>query len=227
MIVHPLASTLRLADMASLLSDKSTQALSDIAESEVRSKHIDDNRKTLHKHLDMVHCFTDDRSKSSGKPLLRYASRGIHPSTAALKGMVRPEIRSTANSPTTLHNIHSELCSALSPTGTISSTSSPGVSNDTWDSPETPSHHPVAGSRIETQTPLTPPTTSNLSAKRGFIPSPPSSPLTFLTKQTTTARKVLACMPGLAGAKDGLTELDDFKPKKLIRSLTKELQASE
>jgi hypothetical protein len=120
----------------------------------------------------------------------------------------------------------------LSPTGTVSTASSPGTNDDIWGSPLPSSHHRSSAYSDVTLTPLTP-----LSACDA---SPDSTPVSRAYKTSLVecveegvARDAVATLNASYLAETNLridaTQNEDyfFKPPKLIRNLTKELQASE
>lgn len=119
----------------------------------------------------------------------------------------------------------------MSPTETISAASSPGLSEEVWNRLETPSYQPVTRSKLEPQTPLTPPSTyKDVSNKDASIFM---SPLSRLPPHLSDQRKKKEKMKALMSRGEVKTERmwvaneDYFQSKKLIRNLTKELKANE
>jgi hypothetical protein len=116
--------------------------------------------------------------------------------------------------------------------GTASTASSPGTGDEIWDSPLPSSHHLHQSPSDVPLTPLTPPSVN--AASPYSIPAPQS--LKDLLKQSVdagaasdtveTIHAQFCAKPDLLGHTD-LEEDYFFEPKKLIRNLTKELQASE
>jgi hypothetical protein len=120
-----------------------------------------------------------------------------------------------------LPNPESETPLILSPTGTASTASTPDASSHVWDTPQS-THQLNAKSQDFVLTPLTPPTTCDRPAKRISIHAIEHVAAT----ETLTTSNVK-----LSGEDDRCIEKSQdedyfFKPKKLIRNLTKELQAS-
>ncbi|OAG07516.1 DUF1766-domain-containing protein [Paraphaeosphaeria sporulosa] len=127
-------------------------------------------------------------------------------------------------------DVNSETPLPLPSTGTASTASSPGTIDDIWDSPLPSSHHLSPTCSDVTLTPLTPPSAHYV--------SPDSSPAPRAYKALPVkcveeggARDALATLNASHCAKTNLgidpTQDEDyfFKPQKLIRNLTKELQA--
>jgi hypothetical protein len=114
----------------------------------------------------------------------------------------------------------------LSPADSNSTASSPGNTSNIWVSPETPCRQSDRKIKIEALTPLTPPTTYSVTAKQKII----FTPLQSLVNTNTIFQKIEA---RIARSSDQNVEEDiaghgedEFAPKKLIRGLTAEFQAS-
>jgi hypothetical protein len=111
----------------------------------------------------------------------------------------------------------------LSPTGTASTASSPGAINYDWDTPESTDHYRKTTSGDLVSTPLTPPTTCERPAKKRLMNT--------IKHVATTGITTTSNISPSEEADEDVERLQDedyfFKPKKLIRNLTKELQASE
>lgn len=128
--------------------------------------------------------------------------------------------------------IKSETPLLLSPTGTASTASSPGIGNDVWDSPLPSSRHLGQYRSNVALTPLTPPSADG--ASPDSTPAPKArKAVSVKSVEEGAARNAVATLHAKYCAKTDLpvdTTLEEdyfFKPQKLIRNLTKELQASE
>jgi hypothetical protein len=135
-------------------------------------------------------------------------------------------------------DIISETPLPLSSTGTASKASSPGITDDIWDSPLPSSHDLNSAFSNVTLTPLTP-----LTPLSAHCASPDSTPAPRACKafpvkgvegvEKGAGRDALATLNTSYCAKTNVridtTQDEDcfFKPQKLFRNLTKELQASE
>ena len=130
------------------------------------------------------------------------------------------------DAPNCLHHFELAAPSMSSPTESASAPSSPGAGSDIWDSPETPSNKTVGESAIEVFTPLTPPTTYQVSVEHTSITKAHGS---LLTDNAVISDEIKALIPYAGDDEDeqraGIQDEGYFKPKKLIRNLTKELQA--
>lgn len=100
-------------------------------------------------------------------------------------------------------------------TSASSAAPSPGTSSDVWDTPETPIHRDAKRIKNEVLTPLTPPTPYGGSAEEASV-------LDKLIKSATRGDDEQE-----GRQKIEIEDEDDFQPKKLIRNLTKVLQARE
>ena len=128
--------------------------------------------------------------------------------------------------------INPESPLVVSPTGTASTASSPGTADDIWDSPLPSSHHLSSACSNVALTPLTP--------QSAHYASPDSTPAPRAYKafpvkcvEERAAKDALANLNASPCAKtnsriDATQDEDYFsKPQKLIRNLTKQLEASE
>ncbi|KAH7068931.1 meiotically up-regulated gene 113-domain-containing protein [Paraphoma chrysanthemicola] len=118
----------------------------------------------------------------------------------------------------------------VSPTGTSSTASSPGIANDIWDSPVPPNHYLSETRRNNALTPLTPASVHGVSLD--YTPAPKARKALLLKSVEDGAeRDEAATVNADHGAETKLsidsTQNEDyfFKPQKLIRNLTKELKA--
>jgi hypothetical protein len=115
----------------------------------------------------------------------------------------------------------------LSPTESVSTTSSPGAENDIWGSPETPSLRPGGTPATEVLTPLTPPTTYDEDNDQSPIPKATKSLRTTAIRRAAATDTVAPRSIASVDIKTEELEADDyFQPKKLFRNLTKDFQAS-
>lgn len=136
---------------------------------------------------------------------------------------------STMNSPIISSTKCSKSFLLLSPTETVSTASSPGLSDKDWDILETPSYRPVTKSKFEPQTPLTPPSTYKDVYKEDtsiFVSRLSFSPPLADQRMETGKMEVLMSHAEVKTGGMWVANEDYFQPKKLIRNLTKELQAS-
>ncbi|CAO2654510.1 Nn.00g112430.m01.CDS01 [Neocucurbitaria sp. VM-36] len=119
------------------------------------------------------------------------------------------------------HNPDTRSPLVLPSASAISPASSPGTSNDVWDSPETPIHQNAKRIKQEVLTPLTPPTPYSGSAGQASMSEASESLLAKFLNRTIAGE-------GKSNIKEAVEEAYDeggnFQSKKLIRNLTKELQ---
>lgn len=118
----------------------------------------------------------------------------------------------------------------LSPTGTAFTATSPEGVGDVWDSPDTTQYYSNGTPKSEAVSPITPPTA--YTALDEESPVPKASKVLRAVVATSVSRTHtvvgLQSSPGRS-ENDGPEQLsaeDYFKPKKLFRNLTKDLQAS-
>lgn len=129
-------------------------------------------------------------------------------------------------------DIKSETPLLVSPIGTASTASSPGIGNDIWDSPVPSNYCLGVTGRNNVLSPLTP-----LSAHDASLDSTPApearKELLAKSVKYEASRNTVATLDTDCGAERNLqidiAQDEDyfFKPQKLIRNLTKELKASE
>lgn len=116
--------------------------------------------------------------------------------------------------------------SRLTPWPPSSAPTSPGGASDIWDSPQTPPSRAAKRAAVGYLTPCTPPTIYSVSV--GHRSS--SGSAQSIDAKPTTFQKIEAQYAQLSGVKTELKELiieeDLFKPRKLFRGFTNDLQAS-
>jgi hypothetical protein len=119
----------------------------------------------------------------------------------------------------------------LSPTRTASTVSSPGDDNDTWDSPDRTREHSDGTLKSEASSPIAPPTVYEVLDKQ----TPVSKALKVVQASavkigSNTHAVVQIQTRSRKKENEKLEQIQSedysFKPRKLIRNLTKELQAS-
>ncbi|KAH7088983.1 T5orf172 domain-containing protein [Paraphoma chrysanthemicola] len=118
----------------------------------------------------------------------------------------------------------------VSPTGTSSTASSPGIADDIWDSPVPPNHYLSGTRRNNALTPLTPPSVHGVSldytpvpkARKALLPKSVEDGAERDEAATLKVDHGAETKPCIDSAQN---EDYFFKPQKLIRNLTKELKA--
>lgn len=218
-----------IASMDPLVSTESTQVLRAVAEPWAGSNDTCDNRKNLQQDVDTLRTSMDNCFGLVGASKSEHGLLSSKPEIRNPGETVGAKSSSTGISPNCLPDFDPGTPLILSPTETVSAASSPGASNDIWDSPETPSHQPIGKSGTEVLTPLTPPMTYDVSVEQTPIPTAPRSLLTTVIKDATIFGKEAARI-ARSGDEDEWKEHilggDYFQPKRLSRNLTKDLQAS-
>lgn len=220
--------------MAAQLSVRNTQPAQTIPKPKVESNNFQDDGKKSTQHSGIPHNVTDSYFSIAAT---RHTKDALHNPNSDISHTDHPlELRpsSAETCSNYLHASYSRSPLVLSPTETASAASSPGTTNNIWDSPKTPSRQPVRELKSEVLTPLTPfipLSTQDVSKEQTVVPKLPESPLTKVVKSTRSFDKETNSIAYSDGAKDEPSEATQDEgchpQKKLFRNLIKEFQASE
>lgn len=115
----------------------------------------------------------------------------------------------------------------LSSSGSSSAASSPGAKDDIWDTQETPLRRSPRLLDRKDWTPLTPPTSYEAQPKKSFFGKATESPLALTVTKTSSSARTTTSILDEAELENTLDDEEDFKPRKLFRNCTDDLNASE
>lgn len=211
-------------------SVKTTKVVQVVADNGAGSNNTHNNYEGWHQQIDGIY---DMQPKSVREVETRPIGRALwnsNPVTRTPDKAIKYQPLQPGIGPDYAIDLSSQGPLVLSPTAKSSGASASSAGMDMWDSPRTPSQCPDKMSMIGVWTPFTLPTTHDVSAEQTPAPEATKIPPKKAGKSTAPIDTAISCTSDLGEKKHQKKALQGdvyFQPKKLIRNMTKELQASE